>query len=128
MIRDVSTNGRLTRAVAILAFLQIAGPAWAGNCMSKAEGFQLTSDAVHWIFAIHAGSECLQGLRGRSMLIEQVQVLEPPSAGTLAISGPAFIYRAPDVQSSDRFKLRISGENNRMHGTSEVVVDISVRD
>lgn len=62
------------------------------------------------------------------MLIEEVKVLESPSAGTLAISGPAFVYRAPAVQSSDRFKLRISGEKNRMHGTSDVVVDISVRE
>ena len=127
MIRSVLIPRQATPAVAIVALLLISRPAWAGNCLSRAEGFQLTSDAVHWAFAIHTGSECLQGLRGNSMLIDEVKVVEPPSAGSLTISGPGFIYRAPAGEVNDHFKLRISGENNRMRGTSEVVVDISVR-
>lgn len=114
-------------AVTVVALLQVTSPASAGNCLSRAEGFQLTSDSVHWVFAMLAGSECLQGLRGRSMLIEEVKVIESPSAGSLAISGSGFIYKAPAAESTDHFKLRISGENRRMRGTSEIVVDVSVR-
>ncbi len=127
MIRIVSMFGRATSAVTIIALLLISRPASAGNCLSRAEDFQLTSDAVHWTFAIHTGSECLQGLRGRAMLIDDIKLVEPPSAGSLAISGSGFIYKAPAREANDHFKLRISGENNRMRGTSEVVVDISVR-
>lgn len=119
--------GRAIRLSALLVLLQVPGPAAAGDCMAKAEGFQLASDTVHWTFAIPAGWECLQGLRGRSMLIDEVKVLEPPSAGSLTISGPSFVYKAPKMESVDRFKIRISGENHRMRGTSEVEVNISIR-
>jgi hypothetical protein len=112
-------------AVALVGFSQ---PASAGNCLSKLDGFELNSDTVYWSFAIRSGSECLQGLRGRSMLIDEVKVVEPPSAGgSLIISGPAFIYRAPATASSDRFKLQISGENKRMRGTSEILVEVLIR-
>jgi hypothetical protein len=59
-------------AVALVGFSQ---PASAGNCLSKFDGFELNSDTVHWSFAIRSGSECLQGLRGKSMLIDEVRSL-----------------------------------------------------
>jgi hypothetical protein len=127
MIRMVLMFGRVIPAAILAALLQVPGPALAGNCLLKTEGFQLTSDTVHWEFVIPTGSECLQGLRGKSMLIEQVNVVEAPSSGRLAISGSGFIYKAPANESSDHFKLQILGENRRMRGTSEVVVDVSVR-
>jgi hypothetical protein len=45
----------------------LAVPAY--YCLWKPDGFELNSDAVHWSFAIRSGSECLQGLRGKTMLI-----------------------------------------------------------
>jgi len=53
---------RLFGMAAVLAGL--CQPTLAGNCLSKADGFELNSDIVHWSLAIHASSECLQGLRG----------------------------------------------------------------
>ena len=112
----------------VLALAHTPSPTLAGNCLlSKSEGFQLTSDTVHWSFVIPAGTECLQGLRGGSMLIDRVNVVEAPSVGSLAISGSGFIYKAPVTASSDRFKLQILGENHRMRGTSEVVIDVDIR-
>ena len=127
MIRTVLMLCRVF-VVAMLALAQTLSSAAAGNCLlSKNEGFQLTSDTVHWSFKIPAGTECLQGLRGGSMLIDRVNVVEAPSAGNLAISGPGFIYKAPATGSSDRFRIQILGENHRMRGTSEVVVDVDIR-
>jgi hypothetical protein len=114
-------------AVTVVAWLQITSPALAGNCLSRTEGFQLISDTVHWQFAIPAGSDCLQGLRGKSMLIDEVKVVEAPTSGSLAISGSGFIYKAPATESNDHFKLRILGENHRMRGTSDVAVDVVIR-
>jgi len=127
MVRKLLTLGGRALAVAMIVLVQASSPASAGNCLSKADSFELNSDIVRWSFAIHTSSECLQGLRGRSMLIDGVTVVEPPSAGSLTISGPAFFYRAPAAASNDRFRLRIIGENNRMRGTSDIVVEVSVR-
>lgn len=113
--------------LAAAAFVQLSDPALAGNCLTKTEAFQLSSDTVHWDFVIPTGSECLQGLRGKSMLIDQVKVVEAPSSGTLVISGWGFVYKAPANESDDHFKLQILGENRRIHGSSEVIVDVSVR-
>jgi hypothetical protein len=123
MIRKVA----MLPAVTVVALLQVTSPASAGNCLSRTEGFELVSDTVHWTFVIPAGSECLQGLRGKSMLIDKVNVVEAPSAGSLVISGPGFIYKAPAKESSDHFRLQILGENHRMRGTSEVVIDVNIR-
>lgn len=114
-------------ALAALVLCQATIPASAGNCLSRNEGFELISDTVHWAFSIRGGTDCLQGLRGRAMLINEVKIIEPPAAGTLTIAGPAFFYRAPANGSSDRFKLQVAGENNRMRGTSVIVVDVSIR-
>ena len=114
-------------AIAAMALVQFSLPAFARTCLWKPDGFELNSDTVHWSFAIRSGSECLQGLRGGSMLIDEVKVLEPPSAGILTISGPAFHYRAPAAESNDRFELEVSGQNHLMHGTSVIIVEVLVR-
>jgi hypothetical protein len=127
MVRVVLMLSRKVAVVILAALLQPSGPALAGNCLSKTEAFQLISDTVHWEFVIPTGSQCLQGLRGRSMLIDAVKVVEAPASGSLAISGSGFIYKAPPNESSDHFRLQILGENHRMRGTSEVVIDVSIR-
>ena len=114
-------------AVAAMACTLPAAPAFAGNCLPRATSFDLNSDTVHWSFSIRASTECLQGLRGGAMLLDEVEIVEPPSTGSLTISGPAFFYRAPALGQSDRFRLRVTGEKNRMRGSSELVVEVSVR-
>jgi hypothetical protein len=123
----VLTLNRAIVVVATIVLLQTVYPVRAGNCLSKAEGIQLISDTVHWAFAMPVDSDCLQGLRGGAMLIEDVKIVEPPSAGSLSLTGSGFIYKAPAAEANDHFKLRVSGENRRMRGTSEVVVDVSIR-
>jgi hypothetical protein len=113
-------------AIAAMALVQFSQPASARICLSQFDGFQLSSDTVHWIFAIRSGSECLQGLRGKTMVIDEVKILEPPSAGSLTISGSAFHYRAPATESNDRFRLEVSGQNLRVHGTSVINIEVLV--
>jgi hypothetical protein len=114
-------------AVAAVALVQLSQAASAANCLSNIGSFELSSDTVHWSFAIRSSSECLQGLRHRAMLIDEVKVLDPPTAGSLTISGSAFLYKAPATGSSDRFRLQVSGQNRRIRGASVIIVEVSVR-
>jgi hypothetical protein len=126
-VEDLQMRRSTVLAIVAVALVEVSRSASAGNCLSRADGFELSSDTVHWRFAIHSSSECLQGLRGGSMLIDEVKIIDPPSAGSVTISGPAFFYRAPATSSTDHFKLQISGENNRMRGMSTIVVEVLVR-
>ena len=114
-------------ALATFVLCQATTSALAGSCLSRTEGFDLSSDTVHWAFTIRGETDCLQGLRGKSMLIHEVKIVEPPAAGTLTITGSAFSYRAPASGSSDRFRVQVAGENNRLRGTSVIVVDVSIK-
>ena len=76
-------------AIAAAFLVQFSQPASARYCLSNIGEFQLNSDTVHWSFAIRPSAECLQGLRHRAMLIDEVKILDPPTAGSLSISGPA---------------------------------------
>jgi hypothetical protein len=103
------------------------GAAVAGQCISHPEGFELQSDTVYWNIDIGSGLECLQGLRGKTMLLDDVRVMEPPSAGTVTVSGPSFRYRAPSTPINDRFKIAVAGENRRQRGASVIVVEVTVK-
>ena len=120
-----------TRALAIgvfpLLFALGIQEAIAGECISRPEHFELRSDTVHWSFEVRGGLECLQGLRGRTMLLDDVSLVAPPSAGAVTISGPSFRYKAPSGPANDSFKISITGQNRRQHGTSVIVVDVAVR-
>lgn len=78
---------RLKSAAASLCFfagywLQ-AYAATAGECALRPERFVLLSDTVYWVVSIPAGTECLQGLRGRTQLFDEVKLAEAPSAGSV---------------------------------------------
>src|SRR5262249_50089891 len=104
------------------AGLLLARTATAGECASRLERFELRSDTVHWAFTIQPGGECLQGLRGRTQLLDEIKLLEPPTAGVVTTVGPSFRYQAPSSAGNDRFRLEVTGENRRQRGTSTIVV------
>ena len=62
----------------------------AGNCLLRPAPFVLQSDSVEWSMVVSRGSECIQGLRGRTMVLESVSVLEQPKAGQIILQGPSF--------------------------------------
>ncbi|WFU37715.1 hypothetical protein QA640_24950 [Bradyrhizobium sp. CB82] len=110
-----------------MGLLLLARAAAAGECLSKPERFELISDTVHWNFSLPIGAECLQGLRGKTQLLERINVVEPPRSGQVVISGPSFRYQAAGSPTNERFKIAVEGENKRQHGTSLIVVDVTVK-
>jgi hypothetical protein len=119
---------RVTFAFAILAGLCLSPrPAGAGGtCILHPQPFTLRSDTVRWSIRIKPGSECIQGLRWSTIMIDNISIIEPPKSGRLVIQGPAFRYfLSADAQGSDSFKITISGTSLRMTGTSSIEVDIT---
>lgn len=117
-------------AAAALSFLvtwPVACTANAGECISRPERFALLSDTVSWSFTIQSGTECLQGLRGKTQLLDEVKLVESPSAGAVTISGPSFRYQASSIAGHDQFRIAVSGENRRQRGSSIIAVDVTVR-
>lgn len=103
------------------------GHASAGECLSRPRLAELRSDTVYWTIEVPRGAECLQGLRGKTMLIDQVRIVDAPKAGTLTLSGPSFRYTAPATNVADSFKLEIIGENRKVHGSSLIEVEVLPR-
>ena len=101
--------------------------ALAGNCLSRPEPFLLQADMVQWSMVVGRGSECIQGLRGRTMVLESVSVLEQPKVGQLVAQGPSFRYSAGPDAGSDSFKILVVGASTRIHGSSVVTVNVQVR-
>ena len=104
-----------------------AHAATAGECVSRPERFVLLSDTVYWTVSIPSGTECLQGLRGRTQLLDEVKLVEAPSAGIVTIAGPSFRYQAPTSPGTDRFRIAVSGENRKQRGSSVITVEVIVR-
>jgi hypothetical protein len=62
----------------------------AGDCLSRPDSFRLQSDTVLWSMVIARGDECIQGLRGKTMLLETVSIVEQPKTGRIVLQGPSF--------------------------------------
>ena len=99
----------------------------AGSCLSRPDPFRLQSDTVQWSIIIARGDECIQGLRGKTMIFESVSVIEQPKAGRIVLQGPSFRYFAGPEAGSDSFRLVIVGSSLRVNGTSTVGVEVQVR-
>ena len=114
-------------AISLIAGGAIPNLASAGECIRRPDRFGLRSDTAYWSITIGAGGECLQGLRGRTMLLDSVTVVEPPKTGSVTISGPSFRYRAPATPASDSFKLEVLGEDHRIRGKSFIQIEVTAR-
>jgi hypothetical protein len=99
----------------------------AGNCLSRPAPFVLQSDIAEWSMVVGRGSECIQGLRGRTMVLEGVSVLEQPKSGQIILRGPSFRYSAGPETGSDTFKLAMVGTSMRIHGSSVINIDVQIR-
>jgi len=115
----------LSLLVAALVLLQTATMAKAG-CVVRPEQYQLQSDTVHWSISIAAGTQCIQGLRGKTILLEGVSIVDQPKTGNLTLNGPSFHYFANAAQGTDSFRLLLTGTSVRIHGYSYIAVDVTV--
>jgi hypothetical protein len=120
---------RAAPSICIIVLAAALAPtvAAAGNCLSHPPPFVLQSDTVEWAMVLGRGSECIQGLRGRTMVLESIAVLEQPKSGLVILQGPSFRYSAGPEVGSDSFKIAIVGTSARMRGSSIVTVDVQVR-
>jgi hypothetical protein len=116
-------------ALGVCASLALHTSAGSGGiCLLHPQPFHLQSDTVRWSATIRSGSECIQGLRWSTMMIEDISILEPPKLGRLLLQGPSFRYfSSPGAQGTDSFKLSISGTSVRIAGNSVIEVDLTVR-
>ena len=115
------------RFAALTVFCLAPSVVEAGNCLARPEMFLLQSDTAEWSFAIGRGAECLQGLRGRTMLLDTVSLLDPPKLGRVVSQGPSFRYLSGPEVGTDTFKLAISGTSRGLQGTSIVSLRVDVR-
>lgn len=112
---------------AALFWAFVPSMAAAGDCVSHPAPLRLESDTVQWLIVIARGDECIQGLRGRTMIFESVSAIEQPKTGRVVLQGPSFHYYAAADAGSDSFRLLIAGTSMRMRGTSTVDVVVQVR-
>ena len=99
----------------------------ARECLSHPPPLLFKSDTVQWSIVIARGNECIQGLRGKTMIFESAAIVEPPKTGRVVVQGPSFHYYASEAAGSDSFGLTVVGTSMRMRGTSTVKVNIQVR-
>jgi hypothetical protein len=99
----------------------------AGDCLFRPNPIRLASDTVQWSMVIARGNECIQGLRGSTMIFESASLVEPPKTGRVVLQGPSFRYSAGAEGGSDSFKLVVVGSSMRMRGTSTITVAVEVR-
>ena len=120
---------RTVRTIFAAAFFWALVPAMgiAGGCVSSPDSFRLQSDTVRWSMVIARGDECIQGLRGKTMLLETVSVVEQPKTRRIILQGPSVRYFAGPEAGSDSFRLIIAGSSMRMSGTSTVNVEVQIR-
>jgi hypothetical protein len=117
---------KLSAALIVLVAAQTVTKANAG-CLAHPEQYRLQSDTVHWSIVIAAGSGCIQGLRGRTVLLEKISIVDQPKTGNLVLDGPSFRYSATPAAGVDSFKLLITGTSVRIYGSSLIEVDVAVR-
>jgi hypothetical protein len=117
------------RPVVVAGFFCTLGPAmtFAGDCLPHPTPLKLESDTVQWSIVIARGDECIQGLRGSTMIFENAWLTEQPKTGRVVIQGPSFHYYAGAEAGSDSFGLQVAGTSMRMKGTSTVKVDVQIR-
>jgi hypothetical protein len=124
-MRSISTRV-LPLTVFALVLAQSVTIVKAG-CLARPEQYRLQSDTVHWSMVIAAGTQCIQGLRGKTILLENVSVVDQPKIGSLILDGPSFRYSANAGRGTDSFRLLITGTSVRIRGSSFIEVEVAVQ-
>jgi len=114
----------------LLLFTLVDNPAMATqNCLKGMKPYKMADDTVQWSMTIKPGADCIQGLRWSTMQIFNVSVVEGPAHGKIVLVGPGFRYFAnPDFDGTDKFTLRVDGQNRFDKGRSTIEVAVSKPD
>jgi hypothetical protein len=122
-------NGALQSLSLLLsALVLVQGVTMArAGCLVRPEQYRLQSDTVHWSISLAAGTQCLQGLRGNTIVLEDVSIVDQPTTGNLTVVGPSFRYLANRAQGTDSFRLMLTGTSLHVRGYSYVTVDVTIQ-
>lgn len=89
----------------LLTWVLVLTPSMAfagGVCILHPQPFKLQSDTINWSIKVKPGSECIQGLRWSTIMIENIKIVDAPKSGRIMIEGPAFRYFASADMKGDR--------------------------
>src|SRR5262249_46444562 len=109
----------------LLAFVR---PALGDPCvLTVGSLYQLKSDAVDWTMQTSSGQSCIRGLRHKRVTIDTAKLISPPQSGQVKLLGPGFSYTAKsDFEGQDSFTIQVSGVLNRIRGSSDIRIIVSV--
>jgi hypothetical protein len=113
---------------AVLAILLVfVRPALGACVLTREPPYQLKSDTVDWPMQVSSGQTCIFGLRRGRVTIETTKLISPPQSGQVKLLGPGFSYTAKsDFQGDDTFAVQVSGTADRIRGSSDIRINVSV--
>jgi hypothetical protein len=89
--------------------------------------YQLKSDTVDWTMQTGSGQTCIRGLRHSRVTVDTVKLISPPQSGQVKLLGTGFSYTAKsDFEGQDSFTIQVSGMLNRIRGSSDIRIIVSV--
>jgi hypothetical protein len=114
-------------AAMLAIFLVFVRPALGACVLTREPPYQLKSDTVDWPMQVSSGQTCIIGLRHRRVTIETTKLISPPQSGQVKLLGPGLSYTAKsDFQGDDTFTVQVSGTADRVRGSSEIKIIVSV--
>ena len=115
-------------ATLLALLLVFVRPALGDPCvLTVGSLYQLKSDAVDWTMQTSSGQSCIRGLRHKRVTIDTAKLISPPQSGQVKLLGPGFSYTAKsDFEGQDSFTIQVSGMLNRIRGSSDIRIIVSV--
>ena len=115
-------------AILLALLLVFVRPALGDPCvLTVGSLYQLKSDTVDWTMQTNSGQSCIRGLRHKRVTIDSAKLISPPQSGQVKLLGPGFSYTAKsDFEGQDSFTIQVSGMLNRIRGSSDIRIIVSV--
>jgi hypothetical protein len=118
---------RSSSAILVAILLVLVQPALGDCILTREPLYQLRSDTVDWTMQVSSGQTCVRGLRHGRLTIDNAKLISPPKSGEVKLLGPGFSYTAKsDFQGDDAFTIQVSGMADRVRGSSDIRIIVSV--
>jgi hypothetical protein len=102
-------------------------PVFAQTCVIDGPRYNLSADTVYWSMQAASDLSCIRGLRFANVEIESVKLVSPPQSGEVQLHGAGFTYTPKaNFNGQDSFSLAVIGAIKKTHGSSTIIVTISV--
>jgi hypothetical protein len=121
--------GKGLRLVVVVLLSSGIRAAHAGECLISGPHYQLKSDTVEWSLKLNEGQSCIRGVRLNIVAFASLRLIAPPQSGSVTLLGPGFSYTAmPNFHGEDSFAVEVTGEINRIGGSSTIRIAVSIAD